>query len=161
MGEYPFSTLLFWCQHQQRNADGNRRNNFVQLDMQINLSRRILEQNVLLIGANHRIILCRLLVVSEHMTPITHSSRMARRTVCNAVLQLMSALLVEICLLEGLTESMCKPQPRSPSSYSHMQVSFAKLCMPRSTRQRSGPGNYTIPQSKPKSPRALVGQRAW
>lgn len=44
---------------------------------------------ILLMGANQRIIRCRLLVVKEQITPITQRRAIAKRTVCKAVLEIV------------------------------------------------------------------------
>lgn len=55
-----------------------------------NLRSVCLGKYILLIGANQSTILCRLLVVREQMTPMIQRHRIARRTVCNAFLKVVS-----------------------------------------------------------------------
>lgn len=101
MGKYPLRIMFIRRQHQKSDADPNRCQHYAAHARQFRqhtLRSRIAifmaprhatfgEISLPLIGANHIITRCRLLVVREHTPPMTQRSAIARRTVCNAELE--------------------------------------------------------------------------
>lgn len=80
--EYPFCTLFVWRKNEQCDTDANRCNDCSSFSTYLTTA----ENNVLLMGANQRMMRWSQLVGKEQIAPNTQRTKMARRTVCHAFL---------------------------------------------------------------------------